>query len=330
MRNIYLLLSASLFLSACGGENGGITDPVIKTCSGTISPSSQVTISAGQTTQVKLSFSNCSSVTVSSDNDVKYQTGVNVAPDTTLQLWPSKTTIYTFIGNGEGAQRVSLSLTVNVVGKPTLLINGSLVPDSGIVLNSTTEFPLIKQNISSCDAPVFNGTPTTADPKTVKATATISGGTLVYMPGSTMPVLVNGKRQVSITVSCIGQDGSLVSASITKSLIVPTLKCSGMSPDSVNVAWTGQLTVTCTGNSVTSVNGVDFKGTMGTLSYTSQVTPGDASFVSGPGSFQDPNHFVFWHGRIGPPANYAYDIYEWFKNSERPEVPLWFILRLRP
>ncbi len=329
MRNIYLLLSASLFLSACGGEPG-ITDPVIKTCSGSISPSSQVTISAGQTTQVKLSFSNCSSVTVTSDNDVKYQTGVNVASDTTLQLSPSKTSAYTFVGNGKGAQKVSLSLMVNVVGKPTLVISGSLVPDSGIVLNSSAKFPLVKQNISSCSAPVFNGTPTTADPKTVKATASVDGDTLVYTPGSTMPVLVNGKRQVTITVSCIGQDGSLVSASITKSLIVPTLKCSGMSPDSVNVAWTGQLTVTCTGNSVTSVNGVDFKGTMGTLSFTSQVIPGDASFWSGAGSFQDPNHFVFWFGHIGPPANYALDVYQWFKNSERNEVPLWFILRLRP
>ncbi|MHB8870912.1 MAG: hypothetical protein ACYC5G_00415 [Candidatus Doudnabacteria bacterium] len=331
MRKISLLLSASLFLAACGGEVGGITDPVIKTCSGSISPSSQVTISAGQTTSVKLQFSNCSSVTVTSDNDVKYQSGVNVAPDTTLQLWPSKATVYTFVGNGEGAQP-TVRLTVNVVGKPELSIDVSAVPDSGVVLNSTVTLPLRKQNINSCNVISFSETPSTADPKTVKATATISGESLVYSPGSTMPVLVNGKRQATITVSCQGQDNSFVTAVTTIKLSVPTLKCSSITPDSVSSAWQGDVVVNCTGNSVTSLNGVDFKGTMTSLSFGNFAAgaPSGESFITNPGQFQDPNHFAGGILRIGPVPTYPIDAGLWYKNSERSEVPLLFILRFRP
>lgn len=329
MRKISLLLSSSLLLSACG-EVGGITDPVIKSCSGSISPSSQVTISAGQTTSVKLSFSNCSSVTVSSDNDVKYQTGVNVSPDTTLQLWPSQVTVYTFVGNGEGVQQ-TLYLTVNVIGKPELSIDGSAIPDSGIVLNSTAVFGLNKQYISSCSAPVFNGTPTTADQKTVKATATISGETVIYSPGSTMPAFVNGQRQVTITVTCTGLDGSTVTASITKKLVVPTLTCSSITPDSVVVNWTGYLMLNCSGNTVTSLNGIDFKGTMVAITNTLYVgSPSDNVFITNPGQFQDANHYQVGVGHVGTPVDHAYDMWEWFKNSERNETPLKFTLRFRP
>ncbi|MEK7651974.1 MAG: hypothetical protein AAB351_02090 [Patescibacteria group bacterium] len=326
MRKISLLLSASLFLSACGGENGGITDPVIKTCSGSISPSSQVTISAGQTTSVKLSFSNCSSVTVSSDNDVKYQSGVNVAPDTTLQLWPSKVTVYTFVGNGEGAQP-TVRLTVNVIGKPELTIDNSAIPDSGVVLNTTVMLPLHKQYISSCSAPVFNGTPTTADPKTVKAVASISGETLVYSPGSTMPVLVNGKRQATITVSCLGQDNSFVTASIIVKLVVPTLVCSGLTPNTGPLNWGGNVLLTCTGNSLVSSNGVDFGGTVMSNSADWPYPPD--KFITNPTNFHDPEHYGFGVGIIGDPMTEPYTVYLWFKNSERAEAPLRFSMSFK-
>ncbi|MEK7651973.1 MAG: hypothetical protein AAB351_02085 [Patescibacteria group bacterium] len=325
MRNIYLL-SAGLLVLACGGERG-ITNPVTKTCVGTISPSSQVTISSGQTTSVVLDFRNCLSVTVSSDNDPMYQNGVTVSPNAILQLSPSKASVYTITGNGEGVQQVTVHLMVNVIGKPTLSIDGSAVPDSGIVLNTTVSLPLIKQYISSCSAPVFNGTPTTADPKTVKATASVSGDTLVYTPGSTMPVLVAGKRQVTITVNCTGLDGTPVSVSITKALIVPTLTCTGITPNSGPLNWSGNVLLTCTGNSLVSSNGVDFKGTVGTISGWPDSPPDN--FITNPTNFHDPNHYGVGVGVIGDPLIQPYDSYLWFKNSERSEGPLVYVMKFR-
>ncbi len=328
MRKNYLLLSASLFLWACGGEVG-VTNPVNKVCSGTISPAENVTISAGQTTSVVLNFQNCASVTVRADNDPTYVNGVTVAPNATLLLSPAKATVYTFVGNGEGAQPM-LRLAVNVVGKPGVSIDASAVPDSGVVLNSTITLPINKQNITSCSVVSFSETPATADPKTVKATATINADALVYSPGSTMPVLVNGKRQATIQVSCLGQDGSSVSTSVMIKLVVPTLKCSNMTPDSVNVAWQGNVTANCTGNSVTSLNGVDFKGTMSSIGNLEAGTPPSDAFVTNPGQFQDPNHFAAGIYRVGPAPTFPIDAGMWFKNSERPEEPLRFILRFRP
>lgn len=326
MRKI-MLLSASLLFSACG-EVGGVIEPINKVCSGTISPAENVTISAGQTTSVVLEFQNCLNVTVRADNDPVYVNGVTVASNATLSLSPAKATVYTFIGNGEGAQP-TLRLAVNVVGKPDLSIDGSAIPDSGVALNSTVQFVLNRQYISSCSAPVFNGTPTTADPKTVKATATISGETLVYSPGSTMPALVGGKRQVTITVSCLGQDGTTISASITKLLVVPALQCTKITPDSVSTAWTGNLWVECLGNSVTSFNGVDFKGTLVSLGDPNSA-PNAEVFITNVGNFQDANHYVMFFGRIGPPVTQAYDVGIWYKNPERSDTPLRFVLRLRP
>lgn len=328
MRKI-MLLSASLLLSACG-EVGGIIDPINKVCSGTISPAENVTISAGQTTSVVLNFQNCSNVTVRADNDPVYVNGVTVAPNATLSLSPAKATVYTFTGNGEGAQP-TLRLAVNVVGKPEVSIDVNAVPDSGVVLNSTVSLPLRKQFINSCTVISFNGTPTTSDAKSVKATATVVGDALVFSSGSTMPVLVSGKRQATVTVSCLGQDNSSVTASVTIKLVVPTLKCGSITPDSVNVAWIGDLVFNCSGNSVTSSNGVDFKGTVISLTNALYVGyPPDSLFITYVGGFQDPNHFWTASGRIGPPATYAYDMLQWIKNSERTENPLKFALRYRP
>ncbi len=327
MRNIYLL-SASLLVLACGGERG-ITNPVTKTCVGTISPSSQVTISSGQTTSVVLDFRNCLSVTVRSDNDPQYVNGVTVSPNATLLLSPSKASTYTITGNGEGVQQTTLHLTVNVVGKPTLSIDGSAIADSGIVLNSTVTFALNKQYISSCSAPVFNGTPTTADPKTVKATASVSDDALVYSPGSTMPVRVNNKRQVTITVTCIGLDGTPVSASITKSVAVPTLRCTNITPDSVTLNWVGNGVLNCIENSITSNNGVDFRGLVGSMNNPWEGSPPESLFITNPGQFQDPNHYAYGIYHFGDPVNFEYDRNLWFKNSERSDAPLKFVLRFR-
>ncbi len=182
------------------------------------------------------------------------------------------------------------------------------------------KLPLRKQNISSCSAPVFNGTFTTADPNTVKATASISADTLVYSPGSTMPVLTNGKRQATIQVSCLGQDGSTVTTSVTLKLVVPTLKCSSITPDSVALGWTGILVVNCSGNSVTSLNGVDFKGTMFTVAIEGETpTP----FITNPTQFHNPNEYGIGVTTWGNGTFKAVrDIY--LKNSERPEEPLKF------
>jgi len=326
MRKISLLLSASLFLSACGGEVGPTT-PVNKVCSGTISPAENVTISAGQTTSVVLNFQNCSSVTVRADNDPVYVNGVTVAPNATLSLSPAKATVYTFVGNGEGAQP-TLRLAVNVVGKPEVTIDVSAVPDSGVVLNSTVTLPLRKQYINSCTVVSFNGTPSTADPKTVNATAAVSGDFVVYSPGSTMSVLVNGKRQVSITVSCLGQDNSFITASVTIKLVVPTLVCSGLTPNTGPLNWAGNVLLTCTGNSIVSSNGVDFKGTLITNSANWPDSPPD-NFSTNPTNFHDPEHYGFGVGVIGDPMTQPYTVYLWFKNSERFETPLRFAMSFK-
>lgn len=324
MRNIYLL-SASLLVLACGGERG-ITNPVTKTCVGTISPSSQVTISSGQTTSVVLNFQNCLNVTVRADNDPVYVNGVTVAPNATLSLYPAKATVYIFVGNGEGAQP-TLRLAVNVVGKPEVSIDGSAVPDSGVVLNSTVTLQLRKQYINSCTVVSFNVTPTTADPNTGKATATVSGDALVYSPGSTMPVLVDGKRQVTITVSCLGQDNSFVTASIIVKLVVPTLVCSGIDPNTAPLNWGGNVLLTCTGNSLVSSNGVDFKGTLMSNSGDWPYPPNN--FSTNPTNFHDPNHYGFGTFLIGDPMTQPYTVYYWFKNSERLEAPLRFSISFK-
>lgn len=324
MRKI-MLLSASLLLSACG-EVGGIIDPINKVCSGTISPAENVTISAGQTTSVVLNFQNCSNVTVRADNDPVYVNGVTVAPNATISLSPAKATVYTFVGNGEGAQP-TLRLAVNVVGKPEVSIDVSAVPDSGVMLNSTISLPLRKQFINSCTVVSFNGTPSTADPLTVNATAAVSGDFVVYSSGSTMPVLVNGKRQVTITISCLGQDNSFVTASITVKLVVPTLVCTGINPNTAPLNWGGNVLLTCTGNSLVSSNGVDFKGTVMSNSGDWPYPPNN--FSTNPTNFHDPNHYGFGTFLIGDPMTQPYTVYYWFKNSERFEAPLRFSISFK-
>ena len=339
MRRHVCGLLACLSAVGCGDKSAPSAGTKDFPCEpGSVSPGTLVIINPGKSVSVALDFRTCASVRVSATNDPVYAGGKVVAVDAVLELAPPLSTTYTLEAKGSRIKKVVRTLPVDVIPTPTVVIERAAIPDSGIVLGSTVTLPVTRSYVSTCTQPTFTAVPSQSDQKAFRGSINTASGPIVFAAPSTMPALQDGARKVTISINCLGQDGSATSASVGVKLSVPSLLCASMLPDSLKmlplgpgeVGSLGPVTIECNGNSVTANNGVDFSGTVIGLTNEGSPAPPDSEYTTFAGLFQTGYRMVFYLRQPGPPSANPQFLRIWVKQSERSEPPRSFLLRLYP
>ncbi|GAC1573641.1 MAG: hypothetical protein NVS3B9_4470 [Candidatus Doudnabacteria bacterium] len=179
-----------------------------------------------------------------------------------------------------------VSISVAAFPTPLFSIDRSKTPSS-VVLNQQMVVAVNKQNVSSCTfsmiwtksgkeypetiAPAFNGD------------ATSCGAT--FAPGSTMPL---GARNATLKITALGTDGSSVSDTMTVGLQIPRIQVDSISP-SKWPSGCGDVTYFGHGNTITSSNGADFRGTISAVGGSGFDQSINNLLITNIGNFRNPN-----------------------------------------